>query len=80
MVMRRYLEYVNSSTVPAEDITGLFGNAMRLANLLLQPYAESPVPYHAEVIRCLVEAYPFIYDVEGRSCFINHLGWCDSTD
>ena len=67
MVLGRHLEYVNSSTVPAGDITVLFGKPVRLANLLLRPCAESPVPSHAEMIRYLVEAYPSIDDVESRS-------------
>ena len=73
MVLRRYLEHVNSSATPDEEITGLFGRPVRLANLLLRPYAESPVPCHAEIIRCLVEAYPFINDVEGGTYWMNHL-------
>ena len=67
MVLGRYLEYINSSTVSAEDIAELFGKPVRLANLLLRPYVGSPVPCHAEMIRCLVEAYPSINDVEGSS-------------
>jgi len=79
MVLARYLEYVNSSTVPAEDIVVLFGKPVRLANLLLRPYAESPVPSHAEMIRCLVEAYPSIDDVESK-VIDESLSWCDSKD
>jgi len=79
MVLGRYLEYVNSSTVPAEDTTVLFGKPVKLANLLLRPYGESPVPSHAEMIRCLVEAYPFIDDVESRSSN-ESLRWCNSKD
>ena len=65
MVLKRYLEHVNSSTTPAEDITGLFIKPVRLANLLLKPYAGPPIPCHPEMMRCLVEVYPFIGDVEG---------------
>lgn len=65
MVLRRYIEHVNSSTIPAEDVTALFAKPIRLANLLLRPCTESPVQGHEEIIRCLVETYPFINDVEG---------------
>lgn len=67
MVLRRYVEHVNSSTMPAEEITALFRRPVRLANLLLRPCSESPVPCHMEIGRSLVEAYPVIDDVEGRS-------------
>jgi len=79
MVLGRYLEYANSSTLPAEDITVLFGKPLRLANLLLRSYTESPVPSHAEMMRCLVEVYPSINDVEGGSSN-ESLGWRDSMD
>jgi len=65
MVLRRYVEYVNTSMTPAEEITALFGKAVRLANSLLRPCTESPVPCHAEMTRYLVEVYPFLDDVEG---------------
>ena len=79
MVLERYLEYINSSTLPAEDIMVLVGKPARLANLLLRSYAWSPVPTHAEMMRCLVEMYPSIDDVEGKSSN-ESLGWYDSTD
>jgi hypothetical protein len=59
--------------MPAEEITALFGKPLRLVNLLLRPCAESPILCHAEILRCLVEAYPSIDDVEGRACWMNHL-------
>jgi len=65
MVLRRYVEYINSSTRSAEEITALFGKAVRLANSLLRPCTESPVPCHAEMMRYLIEVYPFFNDVEG---------------
>jgi len=66
MVFRRYIEHVNSSAMPPEEVTMLFGKPVRLANLLLRPCAESPAPCHTEIVRCLVEAYPCINDVEGK--------------
>lgn len=73
MVLRRYVEHINSSTMPPEEVAALFGKPVRLLNLLLRPCTESPVPCHAEVIRYLVEAYPSINDVEGRCLWMNHL-------
>ena len=73
MLLRRYLERINSSTMPAEDITELFRKPVMLANSLLRPCTESPVPCHAEMIRCLVEAYPFLDDVEGKIRWMKHL-------
>jgi len=71
MVLRRYIEHVNSSTMPPEEVTTLFGKPVRLASLLLRPCTESPVPCHMEIIRCLVEAYPCINDVEGKDLWMN---------
>lgn len=67
MVLRRYVEHVNSSTILAKGIAELFRRPVRLANLLLRSSSESPVPCHTEMRKYLVEAYPFIDDVEGRS-------------
>lgn len=66
MVLRRYVEHASSSTVPTKEITELFRRPVRLANLLLRPHYESPVPCHTEMNKYLVEAYAFIDDVEGR--------------
>lgn len=66
MVLRRYIEHINSSTIPAEEVTALFAKPIRLANLLLRPWTEPPVPGHEGIIRCLVETYLFINDVEGE--------------
>jgi len=68
MLLKRYLEDINSSMMIAEEITSIFGKLVRLGNLLLRPCTESPVPYHAGIVRCLVETYPFINDVEGMVC------------
>lgn len=73
MVLRRYVERVNSSTMPPEEIAALFGKPVRLANFLLRPCTESPGPCHAEILRCLVEVYPCINDVEGRVPWMDHL-------
>jgi hypothetical protein len=72
MVLRRYVEQVNSSTMLPEEAVTLFGKPVRLANLLLRPCTESPAPCHTEIIRCLVEAYPCINDVEGKGLWMNH--------
>ena len=74
MVLKRYVEHVKFSTVPVKEITELFRSPVRLANLLLRPVSESPVPCHMEMRRCLVEAYPFIDDVEGMSLGIAPVG------
>lgn len=65
-MLRRYVGGVGMSTMQASEITELFRRPVRLANLLLRPCSESPVPCHTEMRRYLVEAYPFIDDVEGR--------------
>lgn len=71
-VLKQYVKHVNSSTMLAKEITELFRSPVRLANLLLG--SESPVPCHTEMTRYLVEAYPFIDDVEGRSLCITRTG------
>ncbi|KAF9786112.1 hypothetical protein BJ322DRAFT_1210647 [Thelephora terrestris] len=67
MTLRRYVELINVSTMLAQEITELFRRPVTLANRLLRFCCESPVPCHTEMKRCLVEAYPFIDDVEGGS-------------
>lgn len=81
MVLRRYIEHANSSTIPSEEIAALFGKPIRLANFLLRSCTESPAPCHADIVQCLVEAYPCIDDVEGRVLGMNRsYVLCDSTD
>lgn len=79
MVLKRYIEHIDSSTIPPEDITRLVRKPVRLANLLLKPYAEPPAPCHAEMIRCLVEVYPSIDDVEGGYRLGWFFDWCNPT-
>jgi hypothetical protein len=67
MVLRRYIDHVNFSNTPTKEIAELLRSPVRLANLLLRPCFESPVPCHTEMRRYLVEAYPVMDDVEGRS-------------
>lgn len=74
MLLRQYVEHVNFSAALAKEITELFRSPVRLVNLLLRPSSESPVPCHTEMRRCLVEAYPYIDDVEGGSFFMAPVG------
>ena len=75
MVLRRYIEHINSSTIPAEEVTTLFAKPIRLANLLLRPCTESPIPGHEGIIRCLVETYSFINDVEGEGVSVEMINF-----
>lgn len=79
MLLKRYIELINVSTMVAQEITELFRRPVRLANLLLRLCPESPVPCHTEMRRCLVEAYAFIDDVEGGSLCIVANGLLDAT-
>lgn len=77
MVLRRYIEHVNSSTISTEDVRTLFAKPIRLVNLLLRPWTESSAPGHEGIIRCLVETYPFIDDVEGGGVSVEMIVFFD---
>jgi hypothetical protein len=66
-VLRCYVEHLSRSTMLTKEVTGLLKRPIRLANLLLRSFSESAAPCQTEMSKYLVEAYPFIDDVEGGS-------------